>query len=77
MNKTKWKDIEKDFALVLNRYSVEIEADVPDFILAEFLVNCLKLYNRSLKRRDRWFGISDIWSWRVGGKKIYLKGNKL
>lgn len=51
---------EKELESILNRYSKENESSTPDFILAKYLQDCLENYNRTLKARDKWFGV-DVW----------------
>jgi len=51
---------EKELKSLLNRYSKENNSNTPDFVLSEYLINCLKAYNKALKSRDKWFNI-DVW----------------
>jgi len=44
--------LEREITSVLNKHSVENESDTPDFILAEYLCGCLRLYNEAIKQRD-------------------------
>jgi hypothetical protein len=41
---------------LLNRYSVENRSDTPDFILAQYLQQCLLNWNYCVRRRDQWHG---------------------
>lgn len=41
----------------LNRRSAENESNTPDFILAEYLIGCLKVFDNATKRRDKWYGV--------------------
>lgn len=53
MEKSKFQiDLEK----LINRYSLEKDSDTPDFILAEYLNNCLKNFNNTIKMRDDYWG---------------------
>lgn len=45
---------------LLNRYSKENGSNTPDYMLAEFLTDCLAAYDKALTARDKWFGI-DPW----------------
>ena len=45
---------------LLNRYSKENDSNTPDFLLSEYLIDCLEVYNKALKNRDKWFNI-DVW----------------
>lgn len=41
---------------LLNKTSQENGSDTPDFILARYLINCMKAYNKATNRRDKWYG---------------------
>jgi hypothetical protein len=41
---------------LINRHSLENGSDTPDFIVAEFLVDCLLAVDKMIKRRDEWYG---------------------
>ena len=49
----------KELESLINSYSMENGSDTPDFILAEYLVNCLKAFNEASKARDGWYGRED------------------
>lgn len=40
----------------LNIHSAENGSNTPDFILAEYLTNCLKAFDKTVNRRERWYG---------------------
>ena len=46
----------KELEQLINRHSLENGSDTPDFILAEFLVDCLLAVNKMVNRRDEWYG---------------------
>jgi hypothetical protein len=54
---------ERDLASLINRYSLENGSDTPDFILAQFLNDCLKAYNQALVARRAWLG---EYPWKPG-----------
>jgi hypothetical protein len=62
---------EKKLEQLLNEYSKESGSDTPDFLLAEYLSDCLHNYNKTIRARDKWFGIYDIWSWKKGEEAQY------
>lgn len=41
---------------LLNEYSMENNSDTPDFILAEYMLNCLTAFNLATHRREQWYG---------------------
>ena len=45
----------RDLANIINFHSRENGSDTPDFILAEYLVGCLKAYDAAVRARDRWY----------------------
>lgn len=49
-------DLERDLASVLNKHSAENGSNTPDFILAEYLIGCLKAYNTATKSKNAWNG---------------------
>jgi hypothetical protein len=46
---------EQDLQKLINYYSQENSSDTPDFILAEYLVNCLNAFSISVRKRDKWY----------------------
>lgn len=40
----------------INCNSAESGSDTPDFILAEYLTDCLAAYDRALVAREKWYG---------------------
>ena len=46
---------------VINRHSMEERGgNTPDFILAEYLNNCLKIFDETTRARDRWYGNASL-----------------
>lgn len=48
-------EFQKELLSLLNRHSKENESNTPDFILAEYLVGCLKIFNESVENRRIWY----------------------
>lgn len=48
--------LEKEFAEVINRNSLENWTNTPDFILARYLIDCLRLFADTSKSREQWYG---------------------
>ncbi len=40
---------------LINKHSKESDSDTPDFILAQYLNNCLTSFNSALKQRSNWY----------------------
>ncbi len=61
-------DFEKELGRLINRYSVENESNTPDFILAQYMRECLDAFNKASNRREQWFGKG----LRVGGSIVRI-----
>lgn len=46
---------EKELESLINKYSKESGSNTPDFILANYLNDCLLTYNTAVNRRDKWY----------------------
>lgn len=40
---------------LINYHSKENGSNTPDFVLAEFLVDCLAAYDKAMEQREKWF----------------------
>jgi hypothetical protein len=41
---------------LINRHSMENGSDTPDFMLAEYLADCLAAFDKAVRERERWYG---------------------
>ena len=41
---------------LINSHSAENGSDTPDFILAEYLQQCLNVFNKAIYHREKWYG---------------------
>lgn len=48
--------LSRDLASVLNAHSCEQFSNTPDFILADYLVSCLRAWNAAQDGRCQWYG---------------------
>ena len=48
-------DFKKELMSLLNRHSKEQDSNTPDFIIAEYLLSCLKTFNESVTNRTLWY----------------------
>lgn len=46
----------EELSSLINRHSKENSSDTPDFILAEYLSTCLETFNKTVIRREQWYG---------------------
>ena len=44
-----------EIKFLLNKMSMESDSDTPDFILAEFLSQCLSAFNEAVVSRTNWY----------------------
>lgn len=53
----KMKMFKSDLQKLINRHSLENRSNTPDFILAEYLVDCLHSFELATQERERWYNI--------------------
>lgn len=51
----------RDLAACINKHSAENGSDTPDFILAEYLYNCLQHYNTCVEEVNKWRNPQKEW----------------
>jgi len=51
---------EKELETLINKCSKENESNTPDFILAEYMSDCLKAFNKANNRREQWYGREEL-----------------
>lgn len=56
-NTSKDLTFKKELESLINKYSKENDSNTPDFILADYLGNCLKSFEITIKERDKWYNI--------------------
>lgn len=49
-------EFRKELTKLINRESMENGSDTPDFLLAEYLTDCLAVFDRVVKAREKWYG---------------------
>ena len=49
-------ELREGIASAINRVSAENGSDTPDFILADFLAECLTAFDRTVRARSAWYG---------------------
>ena len=50
------REFQKELEALINRYSKENESDTPDWILAQYLTNCLNAFTIGVQQRETWYG---------------------
>lgn len=48
-------DFERALSSLINRHSRENESDTPDYILAEYMMSCLKAFEKATVVRNLWY----------------------
>ena len=56
MTEEKYDEVLQDLTNLINRHSLENESNTPDFILAEYLLNCYFAFNAGVNYRKSWYG---------------------
>lgn len=46
-----------DLSNIINKYSIDNASNTPDFILAEYLRNCLNAFTIASNKREEWYGV--------------------
>lgn len=49
-------DLRKEIEEAINRTSTENGSNTPDWILADYLLACLKAFDTAVVARDNWYG---------------------
>lgn len=59
---TKESNFKKELTSLINRYSRENKSNTPDFILAEYMNECLLTFEHIIVKRDEWhdFGLHNF-----------------
>jgi hypothetical protein len=56
-DRLRYADFLKELEVVINKHRMEKDGgNTPDFLLAEYLTNCLKIFDGIVKKRDAWYG---------------------
>jgi hypothetical protein len=45
----------KELTVLINKHNLELGSDTPDFILADYLVDCLKVFDSAVNARTRYY----------------------
>jgi len=49
-------EFEKELTGLINKYSLENISNTPDFILADYLRDCLEILDYAIRDREKWYG---------------------
>ena len=56
----KLDDFRKELAALVNKHSLENDSNTPDFIIADYLADCLQAWNKAAKWRNGWNRMSPV-----------------
>jgi len=49
------EDFARELKELINKHSQENDSNTPDFILANFMSNCLEAWNEAVQQRENWY----------------------
>lgn len=52
------KTLKEELIECINRHSAENGSDTPDFVLGEYLLDCIAAFDKATNERDRWHGFA-------------------
>ena len=53
---SKGRSFKRELTQLLNRYNVENHSNTPDYLLAGYLLQCLQVFEWTIKSREEWHG---------------------
>lgn len=56
-DQTKNESLRREIERVLNQHSAENGSNTPDFILARYLLDCLRAFDLATDQREHWYGL--------------------
>jgi hypothetical protein len=67
-------NFETELKDLINKYSYENGSDTPDFIIAEYVMDCLRSFNKAVEHRTAWYSPKP--QFNLDLKPIYKKEGK-
>lgn len=58
-------NFEDELCHLINRYNEESKSNTPDFILSQYINDCLTAFNTAVQQRETWYGRDATPSLRV------------
>jgi len=56
MSPKKVKQVKIELANIVNKHSLENGSNTPDWVLPDYLFECLLAFNRTTNIREKWYG---------------------
>lgn len=63
------RTFEQELTALINRHCQENGSDTPDFILAQFMESCLRVFETAVQQRETWHGRDGRPRGPAGGRK--------
>ncbi len=63
------KNFRSQLIYLLNNNSMENGSDTPDYILADYMVDCLAAFDKTLQAREKWYD-REVGSWKAERKIV-------
>lgn len=51
----KRKQFRKEIEGVINKHCIENNSNTPDFVLANYLIDCLQAFDKAIVSRNKWY----------------------
>lgn len=45
-----------ELEILISRFSLENEGNIPDYMIADYLVSCFETLSKTVKAQNNWFG---------------------
>ena len=55
-------EFREELRALINRYSIENSCDTPDYILADYVIQCLSSFADTVRFREIWYGRDLTWN---------------
>jgi hypothetical protein len=51
---------EKELASLINKFGLDNLSNTPDYILADYLMDCFEIFHNTMNERDEWYNESKM-----------------
>jgi len=49
-------NFKSELTVLISQYYKEFPSNTPDYVLAEYMVGCLRVFNKTVKQREAYYG---------------------
>ena len=64
--------LRKEIEQAINKHGLENGSNTPDFILAEYLTDCLRMFDKAVNKREEWYGRKESSNFSIAHNAIWL-----